>query len=194
MNFPIIWTMQLGCWILGWWDYACAFFCAAQSTSGITGAGEHTAINLGPDPPDALQELSAQRRYPEIRSITLSCEVKIPQRSYDYVFPKKKHEMQFWCEMWTQLQGFWDIARRVGTQDTHMDQLRTIFHHAIFGTGHHSLPPTAGFIEFLQIMSGSVGLWEHGVQPIHIRYTQTIKHTEILYIYIILYIYAFTCL
>ena len=28
---------------------------------GIT-VGEHTAINLGPDPPDALQELSAQRR------------------------------------------------------------------------------------------------------------------------------------
>lgn len=45
------------------------------------------------------------------------------------------------------------LCKSFPLNDTHMDQLRTIFHHAIFGTGHHSLPPTAGFIEFLQIMS-----------------------------------------
>lgn len=45
------------------------------------------------------------------------------------------------------------LCKSFPLNESHMDQLRTIFHHAIFGTGHHSSPPTAGFIEFLQIMS-----------------------------------------
>lgn len=45
------------------------------------------------------------------------------------------------------------LCKSFPLNDGHMEQLRAIFHHAIFGTGHHSLVPTAGFIEFLQIMS-----------------------------------------
>lgn len=44
-----------------------------------------------------------------------------------------------------------------------MDQLRGIFHRAIFGrAGYHSSPPTAGFIEFLEIMSSFGGSTQSG--------------------------------
>ena len=119
-------------------------------------AGQHTAINLGPDPPDALQELSPQRRLgasKEIRPVTPSCEVT----AKCYVFPKKNiKRCSFDVNYKLPHRDFETWPGGFGTQDSHMDQLRTIFHHAIFGTGHHSSPPTAGFIEFLQIMSCSV--------------------------------------
>lgn len=44
-------------------------------------------------------------------------------------------------------------AKMLVLEDVEMEKLRVIFSHAILGRGETSSPPTAGFIEFLQIIS-----------------------------------------
>ena len=45
------------------------------------------------------------------------------------------------------------LCKSFSLNDVEMEKLRVIFSHAILGRGETSSPPTAGFIEFLQIMS-----------------------------------------